>query len=55
MTPAERIGGTMGGPDSSSIRAALAARGFESASCGFATTIASYRGHPTCRQPYVRA
>ena len=38
--------GAVGGPDSSAIRAASAARGFGQTSCGFATPIASYRGHP---------
>ena len=36
-----------GGPDSSSIRAAPAARGSDETSCGGATPMASYRGHPS--------
>ena len=50
-TLVEILVSTSGGPDSSPIRAALAARGSGETSCGFATPIASYRGHPVNNLP----
>ena len=44
-------GSNSGGPDSLSIRAAPAARGSGGTSCGCATPIASYRGHPNTETP----